>query len=363
MVVFSLATLMSAALELPNCCIVVANLSGSYQAQTKALADAISNLQQETRRQAMTVTPVQLAGNEIYEILKTRLIDKMPDERVIADVAEEYAQQVKKAEDAGYVVAASIEQIAEQVRETYPFHPSFKHLVALFKENEGFRQNIALPPVCGTVMSLRGTASGLLFAVYLKPEQVLDALAAEGGGARPRRIDADLARQLDEVRSQGLGRAVHALLPGVSAMAAPVFDERGAIALSLTAIGPNAVFDARYDGRVADARLRARRPVASAPRARAARRLTLRPERPPRPALLARVEERFAGGVLGRAAAHLGRVAGQRGGVAAECRSQRARGGAGHRDAAQHAVAGQGIEGERGVADGQPSRAVELIQR
>src|SRR5699024_10210158 len=38
----------------------------------------------------------------------------------------------------------SIEQVAEQVRETYPFHPSFKHLVALFKENEGFRQTRGL---------------------------------------------------------------------------------------------------------------------------------------------------------------------------------------------------------------------------
>ena len=144
MVVYSLSSLMSAALELPNCAIVVANLAGSYKAQTKALADAISNLQQETRRQAMTITPVQLAGNEIYEILKKRLIDELPDERVIADVAEEYAQQIKKAEDSGYIVASSIEQIAEQVRETYPFHPSFKHLVALFKENEGFRQTRGL---------------------------------------------------------------------------------------------------------------------------------------------------------------------------------------------------------------------------
>ncbi len=30
------------------------------------------------------------------------------------------------------------------MRETYPFHPSFKHLVALFKENEGFRQTRGL---------------------------------------------------------------------------------------------------------------------------------------------------------------------------------------------------------------------------
>jgi len=98
MVVYSLSALMSAALELPNCCIVIANLSGSYQAQTKALGQAISNLHQETRRQAMTITPVQLAGNEIYEILKKRLIDELPtDERVIDGIAEEYAQAVKKA--------------------------------------------------------------------------------------------------------------------------------------------------------------------------------------------------------------------------------------------------------------------------
>lgn len=144
MAVYSLSSLMSAALELPNCAIVIANLSGTYGTQTKALREAISNLQQEARRQAMTITPVQLAGNEIYEILKKRLIDELPDERVVTDVAEEYAQQVKKAEDGGYIIASSIEQIAEQVRETYPFHPSFKHLVALFKENEGFRQTRGL---------------------------------------------------------------------------------------------------------------------------------------------------------------------------------------------------------------------------
>lgn len=108
----------------------------------------------------------------------------------------------------------------------------------------------------GTVMSLRGTASGLLFAAYLKPEFVLEALASEGETvprSRPRRIDEALARQLDEVRARGLSRAVDALLPGVSAMAAPVFDERGEIVLSLTAIGPSAVFDARYDGVVGNA--------------------------------------------------------------------------------------------------------------
>ena len=153
MIVYSLGTLMTAALELPSCAIVIANLSGSYRSQTTVIADAVANLKKEDaeanlkkemRRQAMTITPVKLAGNEIYEILKKRLIDELPEERTIADIAEEYAQHVKKAEDGGYIVASSIEQIAEQVRETYPFHPSYKHLVALFKENEGFRQTRGL---------------------------------------------------------------------------------------------------------------------------------------------------------------------------------------------------------------------------
>lgn len=107
----------------------------------------------------------------------------------------------------------------------------------------------------GTVMSLRGTASGLLFAAYLPGDEVLRALAAEateaGAGTVPTRIDAALARQLDEIRTHGASRAVDALVTGVSAMAAPVFDERGAIVLSLTAIGPSAMVDTRWDGVVA----------------------------------------------------------------------------------------------------------------
>lgn len=172
MVVYSLSSLMTAALELPNCAIVIANLSGSYTSQTKALSEAIANLQQEARRQAMTITPVQLAGNEIYEILKKRLIDRLPDDRTISDIAEEYAQQVKKAEDGGYIVASSIEQIAEQVRETYPFHPSFKHLVALFKENEGFRQTRGLMQF--TARLLKSVEQRPLDDVFLIGTQHLD---------------------------------------------------------------------------------------------------------------------------------------------------------------------------------------------
>jgi len=61
----------------------------------------------------------------------------------------------------------------------------------------------------------------------------------------------DFEKQLAEVRAHGLSRSVGEVLPGVNAMAAPVFDHTGALVLSVTAIGPAAVFDTRWDGALA----------------------------------------------------------------------------------------------------------------
>lgn len=115
----------------------------------------------------------------------------------------------------------------------------------------------------GTVMSLRGTASGLLFAAYLPRAQVLATLREEAGASQGAtngaasarhagaRLEPELAARLEEVRQEGLARVADLLLPGVSALALPVFDARGTIVLALTAIGPSAVFDSRSDGDVA----------------------------------------------------------------------------------------------------------------
>ena len=102
----------------------------------------------------------------------------------------------------------------------------------------------------GTVMSLRGTASGRLFAAYLPRGTVLAALAAETPSSR---IDAEFERELADVREHRISRAQDAAVQGVSAMAAPVFDGGGAMVLSITAIGPSATLDTRWDGPVAAA--------------------------------------------------------------------------------------------------------------
>lgn len=99
----------------------------------------------------------------------------------------------------------------------------------------------------GTVMSMRGTASGWLFAAFRpRHPEVSALLAAEPEGP-------DFAARLADVHARRLARAVDVSVPGVSAVAAPVFDGGGDIVLSLTAIGATPAFDAGWDGAVATA--------------------------------------------------------------------------------------------------------------
>jgi DNA-binding IclR family transcriptional regulator len=121
----------------------------------------------------------------------------------------------------------------------------------------------------GTVMSIPGTASGRLFAAFGPPAAVMEALANEArleppaspasprAGRPPRGgrfgLGTEFDAQVDAVRADGLACIDGIAVPGVAAVAAPVFDARGRLCLSLTAIGPSAVFDATPGGVVAGA--------------------------------------------------------------------------------------------------------------
>ena len=116
----------------------------------------------------------------------------------------------------------------------------------------------------GTVMSIPGTASGRLFAAYGPPEAVREALANEArfapdtaAGAKRAKtggrfgLGSAFDREVAQVRAQGVAHIDGAAVPGVSALAAPVFDAQDKLVLSLTAIGPSATFDSSADGAVA----------------------------------------------------------------------------------------------------------------
>jgi hypothetical protein len=133
--------LLSAALKLKRLCVVVSNLSGSYQGvsqQISALIQrSVGNLQQEAGRQAKAITPVELGTDEIYHILRTRLMTALPDPRDIDAVAAAFSNAISDAVKAKSV-AKSAEQIADEIVASYPFHPSFKHILVLFKDTRSF---------------------------------------------------------------------------------------------------------------------------------------------------------------------------------------------------------------------------------
>lgn len=145
--VYAVSNLLSAALKLKRVCIVISNLSGSYLQASKQIAamiqKSVSTLQQETGRQAKSITPVDLGSDDIYHILRKRLLLAEPDEATVDSVATAFSEAISDAVKSK-TVAKSAEQIASEITASYPFHPSFKHILALFKDNENFRQTRGL---------------------------------------------------------------------------------------------------------------------------------------------------------------------------------------------------------------------------
>jgi predicted AAA+ superfamily ATPase len=132
---YALGNLFMAAHELPRCCLVISSLTGTYQSASGDLHD----LANEATRQARPLTPVDLATDEIYSILRRRLFATLPDAAAIASVANEYRSVIARAVTA-QVIPSTARQIADEIAQTYPFHPSVKHIIALFRNNETYRQ-------------------------------------------------------------------------------------------------------------------------------------------------------------------------------------------------------------------------------
>jgi len=98
----------------------------------------------------------------------------------------------------------------------------------------------------GIPASLRYTGTGKVFAAYMPPEVVRAALMAQG---EPQAWDDETFHQeLVRVRGLGLSQVREELMSGISAMAVPVFDGFGRLALAIAAMGPTAQLDLSPDG-------------------------------------------------------------------------------------------------------------------
>jgi DNA-binding IclR family transcriptional regulator len=148
----------------------------------------------------------------------------------------------------------------------------------------------------GSVLPVLSTAIGRLFLAYLAPTQTARFAAAEragplGDAALPEQELLDL---LENIRSRRLSQVRGVLIPGVDAIAAPVFDHREHMVAAICAVGHSGDGITRWDGAAARVLYEAAGelsaqlgsvapPGAAAPRA--STRASLRPEADPTSAL------------------------------------------------------------------------------
>tara|TARA_R110002126_G_scaffold146224_22_gene292197 strand:+ start:11138 stop:14206 length:3069 start_codon:yes stop_codon:yes gene_type:complete len=137
------SNMLTAAQKKKNVCIVVSDLEAAYDTGGKLIQRALDDATQELGRAEVSITPVNLESNEIYQILRKRLFLSLPEPSEVSQIASVYAARLAEAARAK-TVERSAEALANDIESTYPFHPSFKSIVALFKENEKFKQTRGL---------------------------------------------------------------------------------------------------------------------------------------------------------------------------------------------------------------------------
>jgi len=137
------ANLLTAAGKKRNVCVVVSDLAAAYATGSRLINEALADARSELGRQERSITPVDLSANEIYDILRKRLFVRLPDQTQIDDIADAFGRKLAEASKSK-TASRGAEALADEIAATYPFHPRLKNIIALFKENEQFRQTRGL---------------------------------------------------------------------------------------------------------------------------------------------------------------------------------------------------------------------------
>lgn len=204
--------------------------------------------------------PSSKAHRYLVSLIRTGFVDRDP--------ATGHYRLGPKAIQVGVSALGSIDAVTLSVEEMVKLHDELDHTMALtvwgssspvivrVEEADrlmtvGFRIGKSLP--------LLSSAAGQLFAAFL-PRATIEPLLRQEIRSHQSRVAgrliksmAQAARLREEVRARGLSRIAGDITPGISALAAPVFDNRGYPATVITAIGPRGAFDSNWSGPIAQA--------------------------------------------------------------------------------------------------------------
>jgi hypothetical protein len=154
----ALERLFNALPRCPRACVVVTNLKDDvYLDGSGQLRTLIENLTKHYDRNAQAITPVQQNTGEVFAIVRKRLFDTLPPADKIDEVAQAYVGALQKAKRVD-TIPTTPETFIERIRETYPFHPSIRDIVARFAENRGYQKTRALIRLMR--LAVRGAMAG-----------------------------------------------------------------------------------------------------------------------------------------------------------------------------------------------------------
>lgn len=111
---------------------------------------------------------------------------------------------------------------------------------------EQAHRSVTLVTKLGSVLPLLSSGTGLVFAAHLPAAETRELAAHElrSTAKHPLADNHDYQQQMTRIRATGLYSVHGLLMPGIDALAAPIFDASGHIAAVLTMVGSASVFHA-----------------------------------------------------------------------------------------------------------------------
>jgi DNA-binding IclR family transcriptional regulator len=109
----------------------------------------------------------------------------------------------------------------------------------------------------GSNLGVTGSATAKLLAAYLPratTEPIVREELAQKEGCTADAVD-KVYKEYEQIRKKGIARSQGARRDGLDALSAPLFDHRGEVVASITAIGMSSHFDTSLNGDAAQALL------------------------------------------------------------------------------------------------------------
>ncbi|MDO8771390.1 MAG: IclR family transcriptional regulator [Burkholderiaceae bacterium] len=151
---------------------------------------------------------------------------------------------------------SAIAELRDEINETTALAVWSDNGAVIVRSERPYRP-ITVNVVTGTALNTLTSASGRVFAAWLPKSTVNPLIAKElltSGLPLEVRTAAAVEKMLATARKRGVAAvADYHLVPGVAAVAAPVFNAQGEITLSLLAIGVKSMIDLSLDGVVVTA--------------------------------------------------------------------------------------------------------------